>query len=188
MDATLDKLYRSLPADDPGRHAHNVWNKLREDCGADADCIFDLQKRSYSWMSKNATYEPWINDARKEFKRSPMARAGGDMGWGFRLPKLEGSCVRTTIAVVADRFGSDPKGPDASGTTVLLSNGGHLITYDSDDVLIESRVGDPVEMCLASIPVDCPSGDERGREYIITNLRTHAHTKLGDSQHVCGGA
>ncbi len=138
--------------------------------------------------SKNAAYEPWINDARKEFKWSPMARAGGDMGWGFRLPKLEGSCVRTTIAVIADRYGSDPKAPNASGTTVLLSNGGHLITYDSDDVLIESRVGDPVGMCLASIPVDCPSGDERGREYTVTNLRTHGHTTLGDSQHVCGGA
>ncbi len=50
------------------------------------------------------------------------------------------------------------------------------------------RAGDPVEMCLVSIPRDCPVGDDRGREYRTTNLRTRKSWRLPDSEHSCGGA
>ena len=75
---------------------------------------------------------------------------------------------RSSFAVISDRFGGDPKDPKAAGTAALLSNGGYVGTYESDKVLIDSQPGDPVEMCLASIPVDCPPGDERGRWYDIS--------------------
>jgi uncharacterized protein YecT (DUF1311 family) len=189
LDVELDKLYRSSPANSPERRAHRVWNNLRDDCGSDVDCIFDLQMRSYFWMRGNPKLEPWLQEAKKKLKRrSSQSRGGGDLGWGLHLPKTEEACTRTSFAVISDRFGGDPKDPKAAGTAALLSNGGYVVTYESDKVLIDSQPGDPVEMCLASIPVDCPPGDERGRWYDITNLRTHARTRLPDAQHACGGA
>jgi hypothetical protein len=41
---------------------------------------------------------------------------------------------------------------------------------------------------LVSIPRHCPKGDNRGRVYRTTNLRTHKSWKLPDSEHMCGGA
>lgn len=51
-----------------------------------------------------------------------------------------------------------------------------------------SRVGDHVLNCLVFIPKDCPKGDDRGRIYTVTNLRTLESWTLPDSQHSCGGA
>ncbi len=51
-----------------------------------------------------------------------------------------------------------------------------------------SRPGDPVRICLVSIPKHCPPGDNRGRTYKTTNLRTHRAWTLPDSEHMCGGA
>ena len=52
----------------------------------------------------------------------------------------------------------------------------------------QSKKGDPVRMCLVSIPHPCPKGDDRGRVYKTTNLRTHKSWSLPDSEHMCGGA
>jgi hypothetical protein len=52
----------------------------------------------------------------------------------------------------------------------------------------ESRQGDPVRMCLVSIPRKCPKDDNRGRVYRTTNLRTRKPWTLPDSEHMCGGA
>jgi hypothetical protein len=49
-------------------------------------------------------------------------------------------------------------------------------------------VGDPIKLCLFSIPLHCPKGDERGREYAALDLRNHRWWNLGDSEHMCGGA
>jgi hypothetical protein len=38
----------------------------------------------------------------------------------------------------------------------------------------------------SSIPKDCPPGDDRGREYTTTNLRTDEAWTLPDSQQMCG--
>ena len=43
-------------------------------------------------------------------------------------------------------------------------------------------------MCLTSIPKHCPPGDDRGRKYTATNLRTRGSWSMADSQHMCGGA
>jgi hypothetical protein len=45
-----------------------------------------------------------------------------------------------------------------------------------------------VRFCLISIPKDCPPGDNRGRVYETTNLRTNGVWKMQDDPHVCGGA
>jgi hypothetical protein len=55
-------------------------------------------------------------------------------------------------------------------------------------IALASRVGDRVRICLVSIPKGCPPGDERGRAYATTNLRTGAAWTRRDSAHLCGGA
>jgi hypothetical protein len=41
---------------------------------------------------------------------------------------------------------------------------------------------------LAADPLPCPPGDDRGRVYKTTNLRTRETWTLPDSQYSCGGA
>jgi uncharacterized protein len=183
MDQAIDRLYRGLPENGAARREHLVWNSLRKDCGSDAGCIFDLQQRSLRAMDNGTKLEPWLRDARRQFSQS-----GYNHGWKARLPMTIGGCTHTSFVAISDRFGGDPSASDASGTAALFKNGGYVVTYESDTVLIASRVNDPVEMCLVSIPTDCPPDDDRGRVYSITNLRTHGRTKLPDSQHACGGA
>ena len=51
-----------------------------------------------------------------------------------------------------------------------------------------ARVDDPARTCLVSVPKGCPKGDDRGKVYTTTNLRTQESWTLADSQHLCGGA
>lgn len=105
------------------------------------------------------------------------ARAG-------ELPGRVGACVKTKIAAIGTRI--DTPG---SGSAVRFANGGVQISYDTvPEIEHDSRVGDPVRMCLVSIPSGCPKGDDRGRVYHTTNLRTHGSWRLPDAAHACGGA
>jgi hypothetical protein len=109
---------------------------------------------------------------------------------GARLPVRIGACVETTIRSVETRLvdGSNNKPIAGSGSAVRFTNGGYQVSYDTVPAIERSRRGDPVRMCLVSIPRDCPKGDTRGREYRTTNLRTGQTWRLPDSEHSCGGA
>ncbi|MGV3553506.1 hypothetical protein [Rhizobium sp.] len=102
------------------------------------------------------------------------------------LPTQVGACSESTIKLVGGRL----EGDDAfeTGTAVLFDNGGVQISYDRVDPVINSRVGDAVRICLVSLPQDCPPGDDRGKIYETTNLRTGESWQMPDSQHMCGGA
>jgi hypothetical protein len=100
------------------------------------------------------------------------------------LPIRVGTCVSTTIKSIETRL----QGVPGSGSAVSFENGGYQVSYDKVSAIEHSKVGDSVRMCLVSIPSDCPKGDERGRVYRTTNLRTHQTWKLPDSEHMCGGA
>jgi hypothetical protein len=105
------------------------------------------------------------------------ARAGG-------LPKRVGDCAKTKIKSVETRLENAPD----SGSAVSFRNGGYQVSYDTVPAIVHSKAGDPVRMCLVSIPKHCPKGDHRGKVYRTTNLRTHKSWKLMDSEHMCGGA
>ena len=100
-----------------------------------------------------------------------------------------GQCVMTRVTSVHQRLG-DEHGNSApgSGSAIELANGVYGVSYDQVRAVNRSRVGDRVRTCLISIPRHCPRGDDRGREYRTTNLRTHQSWTLPDSQHSCGGA
>jgi hypothetical protein len=106
------------------------------------------------------------------------------------LPTHVGQCVRTTVRSVETRLvdGSTNQPVAGSGSAISFANGGYQVSYDQLSSVDSSRAGDPVEMCLVSVPRDCPPGDDRGREYRTTNLRTQRSWRLPDSEHSCGGA
>jgi hypothetical protein len=106
------------------------------------------------------------------------------------LPRRVGECARTRIKSVETRLvdASTNKPIPGSGSAVSFRNGGYQVSYDTVPAIVHSREGDPVRMCLVSIPKHCPKGDDRGRIYRTTNLRTHKHWTLRDAEHMCGGA
>src|SRR4051794_40191706 len=52
----------------------------------------------------------------------------------------------------------------------------------------DGNVADHVLICLVFIPKNCPKGDDRGKMYTVTNLRTLKSWTLPNAQHSCGGA
>lgn len=102
------------------------------------------------------------------------------------LPTKIGACSKTKIKLIGGRLEGDTS--FETGTGVIFDNGGVQISYEREEAVIHSRVGDPVRICLVEIPKDCPPGDDRGKVYKTTNLRTGQHWEMPDSQHMCGGA
>jgi hypothetical protein len=106
------------------------------------------------------------------------------------LPKKIGECSVTRIKEITTRLVNAVTGAriPGSGSAVWYRNGGYQVSYNEEDEIGRSRVGDRVRMCLVTIPTDCPRGDMRGFRYTTTNLRTGEEWTLPDSQHSCGGA
>ena len=109
-----------------------------------------------------------------------------------QTPKKVGACVQTTITSIGTRFSDKlvkpKKGDMDEGTSVELKNGVYGVSYEYVAEVARSRVGDQVMTCLVSVPKGCPKGDDRGKMYTTTNLRTQESWTLSDSQHMCGGA
>ncbi|WP_375462454.1 hypothetical protein [uncultured Methylobacterium sp.] len=107
-------------------------------------------------------------------------------------PTRIGTCATTTVTRIGTRFSDKlvkPKGDDpGEGTSFALANGVYGVSYGFIPEVAASRIGDRVITCLVSIPKGCPKGDDRGRFYTTTNLRTQESWTAADSQHMCGGA
>jgi hypothetical protein len=105
-------------------------------------------------------------------------------------PTRVGKCSNTSVAKVMTRLeDSVTKKPIlGSGTSIEFTNGIYLVSYDTVSEAESSKPRDPVKLCLISIPKNCPRGDNRGKVYKVTNLRTKKTFTLPDSQHSCGGA
>jgi hypothetical protein len=104
--------------------------------------------------------------------------------WAESVPVKVGQCIITRVSETGTRL----EGLPDSGTSITFSNGIYLVSYDTVPQAVASKPGDKVRMCLKSVPDDCPPGDERGKVYSVTNLRTKKKFTLPDSQHQCGGA
>ena len=106
------------------------------------------------------------------------------------LPTKVGSCVITQVESISTRLTdalTDQPIPN-SGSEINYINGGQQVSYDTEPGIEDSNVGDRVRLCLTYIPQDCPPGDDRGKIYKATNLRTGATWELPDAEHECGGA
>ena len=121
---------------------------------------------------------------KKFFLFAVLSFAVCDPARAASLPTYVGACVKTRIKSIGTRL----EGAPGSGSAVTFYNGGYQVGYDTVPAIEHSKAGDHVRMCLVSIPRHCPKGDDRGRFYRTTNLRTHKSWKLPDSEHMCGGA
>jgi len=100
------------------------------------------------------------------------------------LPTQVGQCVQTRVKSVGTRLENTP----GSGSAIAYTNGGGQVSYDQVLGIDDSQAGDSVKLCLDSLPQDCPPGDDRGKVYSGTNLRTGETWSEADSEHSCGGA
>jgi uncharacterized protein len=166
---------------------------LRQACGGDEDCIqkrqidavLTYQKlgapiRLPDWASASEPSDDASDNSSDTSSDSSSDTSGNDM------PQTVGDCTKSSIQAIGGRLEGDDT--FESGTSVEFSNGGYQISYDKEQAIIRSKIGDIVRICLVSLPKDCPPGDDRGKIYDTTNLRTGKSWELPDSQHMCGGA
>lgn len=99
-------------------------------------------------------------------------------------PTHVGDCVETSVREIASRLEGMPN----SGSAISYANNIYQVSYDMIDGVTHSRVGDPIHLCLVSLPENCPPGDDRGKTYRATNGRTHEAWTAADAEHMCGGA
>jgi hypothetical protein len=105
------------------------------------------------------------------------------------LPKHVGECATTKVQKIETRLVDGADRPvKGSGSAVEFADGGYQVSTDTVPEVEASRPGDPVKICLVSIPRRCPPGDKRGRVYQTANLRTKGSWTLPDAEHACGGA
>ncbi len=100
------------------------------------------------------------------------------------VPILAGDCVETSISLRGPRLENLPD----SGTSILYANGVYNVDYSVIEAVRASEIGDPVTLCLVSVPQGCPEGDDRGKVYAAVNHRLSKIWQMADSSHVCGGA
>jgi uncharacterized protein len=159
--------------------------KDRRACQADRSCIFASYVGvwvSYQNLGAKDAMPAWV---------SAPAIAGNRPAVSGPLPARIGQCSITQVTEVTPRLDSGHPATDQdfdSGTAINYRNTGHQVSYVREPALLNSKPGDSVTMCLVAIPHDCPPGDDRGRIYTVTNVRTAATWTLPDSQHSCGGA
>lgn len=104
-------------------------------------------------------------------------------------PTRVGTCAFTTVRKVTQRLEDGTHHPVANtGSNIGLANGVWGVSYDEIAAVNASRVGDPAMTCLVRLPRHCPPGDQRGKMYTTTNLRTEESWTLPDAEHQCGGA
>jgi len=130
---------------------------------------------SSSHSADSATTSTKSKSYREDEDPAPRAHAAAEAGI-YNI----GDCVITKVESAGQVF------VDNGGSTISFTNGLFEQGYEQVPGINSSRNGDTIKLCLKSIPKDCPIGDDRGREYITTNLRTHAKWTLSDSRHSCG--
>lgn len=151
----------------------------RRKCGAESRCIVVSYLNALGFFRQFADkidLPDWIT--------APLL-SGGRMPDTSKLPRGVGECVSTVVKEIGPRLEG---GNFDSGTSISFTNTGYQVSYEREQKLLASRLGDKAVMCLASIPRFCPQGDDRGRLYLVTNLRTGTTWWLSDSEHGCGGA
>jgi len=101
-----------------------------------------------------------------------------------KLPTQVGQCTLTRLKSVGTRLDGIPD----SGDAVSYVDGGYQVSFSTIPGLNGAKAGDAVKLCLTDIPDDCPPGDDRGKIYKATDLRTHRSWSAMNAEHMCGGA
>lgn len=188
LDDALGKANAQARAGTAGPDAANLAAVARgiladrRSCGTAWGCLVGVYAgglQSYQRFGSTLPTPDWVTAVDIAQGRAPESGS---------LPAKPGQCVTTQVASVTARLDGEPPGSFESGTAINFANGGHQVSYEREPALIASRRGDRAIMCLTVLPRACPPGDDRGRYYTVTNLRTRSSWSLPDSQHLCGGA
>ncbi|TIU48127.1 MAG: hypothetical protein E5W19_19300 [Mesorhizobium sp.] len=161
----------------------------RNACESDTACIVSALNNA---LQTYGNAPSWIQDYNIALiGKKALEAAGRNPGHVDQpLPSAIGQCASTHIKTLSARLGDDPletASPEA-GSATTFTNGGGAVSYDREAGLAASKVGEPVVICLISIPRDCPKDDDRGRVYYSVDLVSKGSWALPDSQHMCGGA
>lgn len=161
LDLALSQAYQARLAREAGlRQQQRGWLRARDaGCGEDRACLKAFIRTRLDWMKGAA----------------PMPT---------RLPTVVGQCSLSRESIKTYRFEGEP----TSGSAAAFANGARQVSYDRVAGIEASKVGDPAVVCLAALPEDCPPGDDRGKVYASTDLRTLMAWALPDAEHLCGGA
>jgi hypothetical protein len=149
-----------------------------------------LTSSAACWANAHVRVCAWKWGEPRTFAEAPPARAPQVLpepqlaADHSKIPTRVGMCVDTAIAGLGSRL----EGAPDSGSSVSYANNIYGVSYDIVAAIRNSRVGDPIKLCLVSLPEDCPKGDDRGKTYSAVNLRTGQGWALPDSEHMCGGA
>lgn len=146
-------------------HSQRTWLHKRNACG-DSKCVETAYERRSRELDQ-------IWDARAQYLRRNVSRVG--------------ECDETAIEWIGPRL-QESQGDPPAGTSIRFDDAVRQVSYNRELAVLSSRVGDPARVCLIEIPKGCPRGDNRGRVYRVTNLRTGKTWELPDSSHECGGA
>ena len=171
-DISLAEVYARLLRHSPAaaregiRQDQRAWLKRRDAC-AMRDCVVRAIRDRLDVLEQQA--------------------ARVDAGLRRGLSRV-GQCQDTVIDDVGPRLQGPDRPDEEYGTSVGFANGVYLYSYALEPPVARSRTGDRARVCLVSIPKHCPPGDDRGREYAVTNMRTGERWRLPDSSHRCGGA
>jgi uncharacterized protein len=161
----------------------------RNACKTDTACIVSALNNA---LQTYGNAPSWVQDYNIALigKKALDAAALNPGNRDQPLPSAVGQCATTHIKTLTARLGDDPletATPDA-GSAATFTNGGGAVSYDRESGLAASKVGEPVVMCLISIPRDCPQDDDRGRVFYSIDLVAKGSWSLPDSEHLCGGA
>lgn len=179
------------------RFPRTVWTNVRERQGlreravcaevAGQQVIYREKRRALFAQSDFAAeewttlYSNWCLAA--DGQPVPNPTAPGSVKQRADLKKV-GECQTVAVAETGSRLEGVPE----SGSWIRFSNNISQVSYEIVPGIQSSQPGDKVLLCLVSIPLNCPPGDDRGRVYSGTNLRTEQAWAEADSQHMCGGA
>lgn len=110
------------------------------------------------------------------------------------VPQQVGQCTLTTISDLGYKLETnDDRGRvqtilDPSRDEVRYVDGIEQYSMTKLAGLKGARKGDPVKLCLTEVPDECPPGDDRGKVFKATDLKTGKSWEAMNSEHDCGGA
>ncbi len=118
------------------------------------------------------------------------ATASDRAGWSDVMKRSEypGECFKTRVGRITNRLEDQGRPVAGSGSAIVLADGHYNVSYDQLPAIDRSRPGDPVRLCVLSVPHHCPPNDNRGITYRGRNLRTGLSWRATDAEHFCGGA
>lgn len=161
------------------KSAQKDWLQERNSCASDdsgayanmQECIkeqynyrlFDLNRMVYLPQKLKACTDLVIDEKTTRFEGATPGEAGGEV---FVIMKHHVGFFVVSVDGLSDKDNADK------------------YMFNTKDF----AKGDKVKVCLASVPKDCPPGDDRGKGYSITNYKNHKTFSGTPDWHSCGGA